>query len=195
MFRNVTKKTNNTNMKMGFSGQRNIIGSNNIVRSLSQIVNNNQEPVREMLWAQPTWTLLHTLAQKVNEERFSEIRLELLNIIYTIVTLLPCPICAEHGKKFLDGVNFNTIVTKENLKYLLFDFHNLVNHSKHLPTFYYPDLIKYQNTNTNNVIRNFMFFFSKKSGTIRLIADDLHRKGINEGLKKWFNDNIQFFSP
>jgi hypothetical protein len=148
-----------------------------------------------IMWAQPTWIVLHTLAEKVSEEHFASIRVGLLNIIYTIVSLLPCPICSQHGKTYLDGINFNTIVSKENLKYMLFDFHNLVNDKKKYPIFLYSELVKYENVNTINAIQNFMVQFSKKSGSIRLLSEDLHRKRMTLELKKWFNENIKKFTP
>lgn len=182
-------------MNMGFISQNTLLPTPSVeTMSLSDTVNNPTVKPRDMPWAQPTWILLHTLAEKVDNEHFSEIRTGLLNIIYTIVTLLPCPICAQHGKEFLDGINFNTIVTKDNLKYLLFDFHNLVNNKKQYPTFQYPDLVKYESAITVNVIQHFMTFFSKNSGSIRLIADDLYRKRMTLELKRWFNENIQYFS-
>ena len=182
-------------MKMGFLSNQTIQQPVNTLSLRETVNHNNTEKPREMLWGQPTWFLLHTLAEKVNNETFFEIRSGLLNIIYIIVTMLPCPICAAHGKTFLDGINFNTIITKENLKYMLFDFHNLVNSKKHFTTFLYPDLVKYDTAITNNIIQNFMFHFTKNSGSIRLIADDLYRKRMTVQLKQWFNENIKYFAP
>lgn len=151
------------------------------------------EPKKEMKWAGPTWLILHTLAEKVEENEFSEIRVGLLNTIYTICTLLPCPICAAHAKKFLDGINFDTITCKEELKFLLFNFHNSVSKEKNQPVYSYDDMGVYNTTNTIMVIQNFMLHFSKKSGSIRLISDDLHRTRTIVVLKAWFNENIKHF--
>ena len=156
---------------------------------------NNDIPKKEMKWAGPTWLILHTLAEKVDESRFSEVRVGLLNTIYTICTLLPCPICATHAKKYLDGINFDTISNKEDLKRLLFEFHNTVSKEKNLPLLDYDQIKMYETAITIKVIQNFMFFFSKKSGSIRLISDDLHRTRTIVGMKEWFNDNIKYFRP
>lgn len=190
----VNKKNDNNIMRMSFQQSNTEIPTPQI-SSLSEIVKNDTPPQRVMQWAAPTWFLFHTLAEKVSDDRFVEIRTELLKVIYTIVTLLPCPICSEHGKAFLDGINFNTIVTKENLKYMLFDFHNLVNNKKNYSTFLYTDLVKYETAITNNIIQIFMFYFTKNSGSIRLISDDLHRKRTTVELKSWFNKNIGYFDP
>ena len=157
------------------------------------LVVNQDVPKKEMKWAGPTWLFLHTLAEKVDESRFSEVRVGLLNTIYTVCTLLPCPICATHAKKFLDGVNFDTILKKEDLKRLLFEFHNSVSKEKNLPIFNYENMKIYETAVTIKVIQNFMFFFSKKSGSIRLISDDLHRTRTIVTMKAWFNENIKYF--
>lgn len=147
-----------------------------------------------MLWGKPTWYLFHTLAEKVIETRFLEIRAGLLNTIYSICINLPCPKCAEHAKKHLDGINFNTIRTKEDLKMLLFDFHNYVNSRKHYEIFKYEDLIVYEKAITKNIIYNFIVQFTKKSKNIRYLADDLHRERLSITLRDWFKENIGLFN-
>jgi len=198
MFQNNLQKNNANNryiMNMNFVNSQKPVEKNktNIVVTPEPIINQSETEKKEMKWAQPTWTMLHTLAEKVDNERFTEVREGLLRIIYMICTMLPCPICSEHAKEFLNGINFNTVVTKDNLRYLLFDFHNLVNSRREYKTFLFEDLIKYEQFNTNIVIQNCMFFFAQNSGSIRLIADDLHRKRSVVDIKKWFNENIKYF--
>jgi hypothetical protein len=119
----------------------------------------------------------------------------LLNIIYMIVSNLPCPICSNHGKSFLNSVNFNTITNKERLKHMLFDFHNLVNSRKKYAIFTYEELdAKYSKAVIINIIHNFMAHFTKKSGNIHLIADDIHRKRMVSDIKDFFISNLNYFS-
>lgn len=146
------------------------------------------------LWGKSTWFLFHTLAQKVSEERFPEIRLELLNIIHMICINLPCPKCTEHAKKFWKGVNFNTIQTKEDLIRLLFDFHNMVNARKHVELFKYEELDKYNTAITKNIIYNFFYHFTKKTKNIRYLAEELHRERISIEIQKWLKNNIDSFA-
>ena len=167
-------------------------------QTIKQLTNNPQvdDPKKKMLWGEPTWLLLHTLAEKVRDDKFSEIRKGLLDIIYTIATNLPCPNCSVHAKAHLDGVNFDTIQTKEQLKYMLFDFHNFVNKRKHFSVFEYNNLSeKYSKAITKNIIQNFMTNYERKSKSIRLIADDLHRQRLIVVMKEWFNANISYFYP
>jgi hypothetical protein len=151
------------------------------------------KPKPKMLWGKPTWYLLHTMAEKINESRFNEIRLEFLNIIYTICTNLPCPTCSEHAKQYLSKGAFLTIRTKDELKLLLFNFHNTVNSKKGYALFLVNDLEQYSKAIPVNIIENFMIEYNRKSKNIRLLADDMHRQNITSILKDWFKNNIMYF--
>ena len=52
-------------------------------------------------WGPPVWTLLHTLAEKINPDKFAEIGPQLFVIIKRICGALPCPDCAQHASQFL----------------------------------------------------------------------------------------------
>jgi len=166
---------------------------NHSTQSNSIIYNDPPKNENNMTWGKPTWFLFHTLAEKVIESHFLEIRAKLLDCIYSICSNLPCPKCAEHAKNHLNSINFNTIRTKEDLILLLFDFHNLVNSRKEQPIFKYEELEKYKTAITKNIINNFLIEYNKKSKNIRYLSDDLHRERISVSLKKWFSENYQHF--
>lgn len=147
-----------------------------------------------MTWGKPTWFLFHTLAEKVIESRFLEIRTGLLDIVYSICLNLPCPKCAEHAKSHLNAINFNKIRTKEDFKMLFFDFHNYVNSNKGYPIYKYEDLTKYETAITKNIIHNFFIEYNKKSRNIKYLTDDLYRERLASSLKKWFSANINYFA-
>jgi hypothetical protein len=142
-----------------------------------------------MLWGEPTWFMLHTLSCKVKEEVFHKIRRELLDVIYTVCTHLPCPDCANHAKQHLDSINFNRIQTKE--------FHNIVNRRKGYAQFDYNELdAKYSKAITNAILKNFMHHFQDRpTRSVKMIATDLHRSLISNKMKEWFNANIHMFDP
>jgi hypothetical protein len=109
---------------------------------------------------------------------------------------LPCPDCANHAKTYLDGINFNTIQTKNDFKKLFHTFHNVVNQLKGYDFFPYERLDeKYSNAITTNIIQNFMIHFSDRNRSLKLLATDLHRQRLCESLKMWFNNNIMYFNP
>ena len=149
---------------------------------------------KPMKWGGPTWFLFHTLAEKIKPEYYPEIRKELLNLIYTICSNLPCPNCAKHAVEYLNATNFNTLTTKDSLRMMLYKFHNEVNRRKKFPEFPLEQLsVKYSAANTVNIIHNFMPHFEDRSGSVRLIADNLHRSRVALQLKAWFNKNIGYF--
>lgn len=167
-----------------------------IIVNPPQIINNHPEVTTpKMKWGPPTWALFHTLAEKVNESEFAKIRKSLLDTIYVICSNLPCPDCANHAKQYMDGINFNTIITKEQLKSLLFQFHNSVNTRKGVPLFPLDQLDPlYSRGNLMVIIQNFMGHFRDKHRSIRMIANDFHRSKIADKLQVWFQTNIQYFS-
>ena len=158
-----------------------------------QIVTEEPEKKRK-IWGPAIWFLFHTLAEKIKEESFHYIRVELLNNIYSICVNLPCPVCSAHAKEYMEKINFNTIRTKEDLKNMLFQFHNNVNLRKNVYLFPREQLDeKYSKAVTINIIQNFINHFSDKYRSHKLIADDLMRSRITIILKKWFSNNINHF--
>jgi hypothetical protein len=182
----------NVRTRTPLSSQRTVVANeNNMKREREEALISS----KKMTWGEPTWLFFHTLAEKVNDERFPEIRSGLLNIIQLICYNLPCPDCAIHAKKFLENIRFtSTITSKEELKTLLFDFHNSVNIRKNLPIFTREELdIKYKTAITRNIIYNFIKIFDKKNKIMKLIADDLQRQYITTKIKTWLNENIGYF--
>ena len=161
-----------------------------------QVIQQTTPPptVGKVKWGEPTWFLFHTLSVKIKDSEFSKVRVALLNHMYAICINLPCPDCANHAKAYLDGVNFNSIQTKEHFKRLFYDFHNEVNRRKGYPFFPYEEFDeKYSKAITVNIIRNFMAHFSDRNRSIKLLASDLYRQQLCKVLKEWFNENIMAF--
>ena len=149
---------------------------------------------KKMLWGEPTWFFLHTIAYKVNPETFFVVKRDLLRYIYAICTNLPCPFCASHARTYLDGVNFNAIQSRDELRMLIFTFHNVVNSRKGYPIFRLEDLdTKYSTAITFNMFNNFIKYFSDKHRAPGLIADDMFRAKLCVDITNWFRANYQFF--
>ena len=152
------------------------------------------ETKKKMSWGQPTWLFFHTLAEKVKDESFPIVYKELLNTIYSICVNLPCPECAGHAKTYLDSNRFLAITSKQQLKQFLFQFHNVANEKKNTPLMKPDELdVKYSLANTKNIILLFFAIFEKKNNSIRLLADDIHRKRLTSSMKEWMNMNIGHF--
>lgn len=150
---------------------------------------------KKMIWGEPTWLFLHTIAQKAHEETFFIIRRDLLRYIYAICSNLPCPFCASHAKTYLDSVNFNTIQTKEELKNVMYTFHNVVNARKGYAMFKQEDLdAKYASAITVNIFNNFIRHFNDKHRAPGMIADDLFRSKLSIDITEWFRANSNYFA-
>lgn len=179
------------------------ISSNNIQRQQKTSVlaspssiQNNILPTKPktMLWGEPTWYLFHTLAQKVKDETFPEIRQELLNIITTICNNLPCPDCANHATQYMNSLNLNVIQTKRDLINMLFQFHNVVNSRKGFVQFSYDELEpKYSSAITVRIIQHFMNSFDKPSYSGRVSVNNFHKGRFITQLKKFFSTKLTYF--
>ena len=119
------------------------------------VVSSEPEP-KKMKWGEPTWFLFHTLAYKVKDEYFQKLRVELMDIIYSICANLPCPMCSGHAVDYLKSNNYYMIRSKQDLINMLFKFHNEVNKKKGFSIFPYEELeAKYSSAVTKNIIFNF----------------------------------------
>jgi hypothetical protein len=149
---------------------------------------------KKMIWGEPTWFFLHTIAHKVKPETFFIVKRDLLRYVYAICTNLPCPFCASHAKTYLDSVNFNAIQSRDELRMLIFTFHNVVNSRKGYTIFKLEDLdAKYSTAITLNMFNNFIKHFSDKNRAPGLIADDMFRAKLCMDITSWFRTNYQFF--
>ena len=169
--------------------------SSSLPSAVPKIVSNQERP-KTMKWGEPTWYLLHTLAQKVKEDQFPRLRKEFLDIILKICINLPCPDCANHATRYMQGVNFDTIATKQQLKDLLFRFHNTVNAKKGFPQFSYQDLdSKYSGAVTSNIILYFIQHFEKNNYSLRVGTSGFYRSRSVSAIKQWIFSNLQGFNP
>ena len=61
-------------------------------------------------WGPPCWYLFHSLAAKVKEEEFENIKLSLWSIITSTCSNLPCPECRQHATTIVYSVNKNQVL-------------------------------------------------------------------------------------
>ena len=166
-------------------------------RPPTSTLSNTPKPpaTKKMMWGEPTWFLFHTLAEKVKPERFSQIRMELLGVINTICNLLPCPICATHAREYMSKINFNAIQTKDQLKLVLWKFHNTVNERKGYTLF--PEAMlyeKYQRANLINIMGVFMHYFEDRPAAgFKQMNDSFHRTRASAHIRTWFMQHMDDF--
>tara|TARA_B100000902_G_C27134407_1_gene825308 strand:- start:407 stop:1018 length:612 start_codon:yes stop_codon:yes gene_type:complete len=148
----------------------------------------------QMTWGRATWFLFHTLAHKVKDQYFLQVKSELCNNIFKICSSLPCLMCQEHAVDYMKKVNFNNIKTKTDLKNMLFNFHNVVNENKGYKKFTYEELDKkYEEANLHKIINNF-FSVMSKSKNRDLVAHNMYADSLNYSFKMWLSENIKYFN-
>lgn len=147
-----------------------------------------------MKWGAPTWTLFHCIPEKISDENFTKHKDSIIRTIVTICNNLPCPSCSSHATQYMKKVNFLAIKTKDDLKKMLFVFHNSVNERKGYSQYSYDNLDeKYDNLDFTKVLNEFMFHFQKKTYAPNLISEQIYRQHQVQIIKKWFKDNMHIF--
>ena len=177
-----------------------VLVDSNMIRSNPQNMKQllNPDPVKphypKMIWGPFIWYFFHSIAHKVKETEFLNVRATLLNLVYMICSNLPCPNCSQHAKTYLDQTNFQTIQTREQLRTFFWTFHNTVNQRKHIPDFPYSGLgDKYSSAILPNVINQFIAIYTKKTKNVRFLADDLQRTRITNAIKDFYTSNLNAF--
>ena len=181
------------NYKIIQAHAQNIIAQTSSQQRDDKKENTNIENSRSR-WGPSTWLLFHTLAEKIKEEEFSNVKNELLDIIKSICMNLPCPSCAQHATEYISKLNYNSIKSKDDFKMYFLQFHNFVNKRTNKPQFTLEQLNdKYSKANTINIIKNFIVVFQYRSKSFNMIANEMQRDRQIEIYKAWFNKNINVF--
>lgn len=145
-------------------------------------------------WGPPIWTFFHTLAEKVNEKAFPNIKIAMFFFIKRICNFLPCPECSQHARVFLGRVNINIIKNKSQFKEMLWFFHNSVNKRKRKNFFNFENVNKYKNCNLGVAFNNFIDVYHTK-GNMNLIAESFQRSLVMKDLQQWLVSNYKCFIP
>uniref|UniRef100_A0A6C0I5N6 thiol oxidase n=1 Tax=viral metagenome TaxID=1070528 RepID=A0A6C0I5N6_9ZZZZ len=166
------------------------------IKTVEPVAPDSSLSPKKMKWGQPTWYIIHTLAEKVKEEAFVSIRTELLRQIYNICTNLPCPICSTHATEYLNGVNFSTIVSKDQLKMMLFQFHNEVNKRKGVEELPLDECnAKYVTAVTENMFQYFLISTKERQYNVQLISNNAYRERVVKYFREWLTKNSGSFAP
>ena len=145
-------------------------------------------------WGPPIWTLFHTLIEKINEEDYKVIGMELFGHIKRICAYLPCPECSQHATKFLVNIKTEIIQSKEGLKQMSYIFHNAVNVRKQKPLYNFAHITEnYKNKNIINVFNHFISVY-KTSGNMKLLTESFQRQIIVKNFRMWFLKNFKIFT-
>ena len=122
---------------------------------------NNLKRIRGK-WGTPVWILVHFICEFIDVNYFNNHKMQVFNILKTLCSNVPCPVCSKHASNYLNKINPRLINTKDKLRIFFFNFHNHTNKNSKSPQFMWSDLKKYRNVRINNVIRAFLQSYPKQ---------------------------------
>ena len=145
-------------------------------------------------WGPSTWTLFHTLAEKVKDAHFNDLKSELLQYVKRICANLPCPDCAAHATNFISKLTSDQFATKQNFKLFLFHFHNSVNMRTKKQPFTVEELnSRYSRANTFVVVPHFIKVYSHRNTNVRLLVNSFQKDIMIKEFIKWIRENSHKF--
>lgn len=147
------------------------------------------------IWGPSTWTLFHTLAEKIKDEHFNEIKSDLLGYVKRICANLPCPDCAAHATQFISKLTPDQFANKQNFKVFLLHFHNSVNARTGKPIFTLEEMNeKYSRANTFVIVPYFIKVYSYRTTNVRLLMNSFQKDILIKDFIKWMRDNSSKFN-
>ena len=143
-------------------------------------------------WGNITWILFHTLAEKINENNFHNVKHIFIEFINDTCSNLPCPICASHAIQTLKKANFGLINSKADMIEFLRQFHNIVNLRIDNPTVQKEFVItKYKKAILGQVVLEFNKIYSHKYGNFEVNA--FHKSNMRHLYLKRANKFFKLF--
>ena len=145
-------------------------------------------------WGPCTWYLFHTLAEKVKEEAFPELKQSLISMIKRICSNLPCPDCAGHAQQKMGTLNVNSIRSKRDLQLMLLSFHNEVNQRIKNPIFTEQQMDeKYKTAKMSSIVQYFVQIWQRPNPNPKLLTVNFHKGQVIKDFISWWNANHVHF--
>jgi len=148
------------------------------------------------IWGPHIWNFLHCFCEKIKEEFFISNKESVFIFLNNILFNLPCPICSHDSRLQFGKVNINIIKTKNDLKNLLFYYHNYVNNKLRKKKKNINCLNVYKKYNIHKCYKNFqLVFFKKYSFRLNVYSKMLNNKNKEQNdVKIWWYKNKKNFS-
>jgi len=144
------------------------------------------------VWGPCVWTLFHVLIEKLREDEYNKIGLQLFQLFVRICKNLPCPECSKDATIFLAKIKTTNLKNKIDLQNTFYIFHNYVNAKKRKPLFNYSNINVYKKYNILHTINMFIKNYHTK-GNMQLLNESFQRKLVINDLKSFITKNIFAF--
>ena len=148
--------------------------------------------MKNISWGNPTWIFLHTFVSKINKNNFNENKNDMVDIIISICSNLPCPECSNHAIEFLNTVHFKNVTKKEDLIEILYVFHNQINKNLNKPEFDEEKLEIYNSKDIKESLDTFLKAYNMRLPSA-LMNLSFRRTKVIKKIKVFFSKNIELF--
>lgn len=155
-----------------------------VMKKTEPVVESAQGMGTKAYWGTPTWYLFHSLAERVNEEKYKKHYMIMWNFIKEVCASLPCPYCKAHATNYVNGISILNINTKQKLITTLFNFHNDVNVRTGKMKMGEEILKKYKSSNLNKILE---LFYS------RFFVSYIGRRHFDDWIKNKTKESTQKF--
>ena len=186
-------------MRMNQRQQQQLQKKSNVVNVVSEAEKEKkkEDDRRRTAWGHPIWLFFHTLSYKIKETSFPLVGQELLRLIHGIATNLPCPVCSDHARTYMNNINFLAIQNKEQFINFLYQFHNSVNLRKGYSIFPREEIdTKYSAAVLPAIFRTFEKAYQDKAYNPSHIHDEFVRNRILKNMRDWLFKNYDtHFDP
>ena len=146
------------------------------------------------VWGPIIWNMLHCVTLKIKDKHFENQKDNIIFIITTICSNLPCPTCTQHASQILRNVNFNYVTKKQDLINLVFNLHNKVNKKTKKKEETKDILDKYRKMNFKSVLIKFFETFQGKSGSSRMMLHNMHTNMASKEMIKKLKPNLHKYN-
>ena len=152
--------------------------------------------VGKSVWGPAIWYLFHTLAFKMKNQHFDEMKNSLLDFFVLVSANLPCPECTEHAQQETRNLDKSKITNKKELCTYFLNFHNKVNARTKKKIFTIQEYIsKYKQAVTINIVSNFFINMTKSDHNVKLMINSFYKTKAIASLKTWIAKNYSKFNP
>ena len=113
-------------------------------------------------WGPPTWILFHSISHQISNNNFDNYKITFINIIKKICLNLPCNVASQNSLSFLNKTNPSEFKKIDDIKLMLYIFHNFINKINKKQIYNFSDLEKYKYYDIFSNFKVFLSVYSKQ---------------------------------
>ena len=112
-------------------------------------------------WGPITWVFIHELIEKIIDNEFQSCKKAVIEIINSIISILPCPFCREWAINYTKSNPLSKCESKHQLKLYVYKMHNAVNAKLNKPVEPEESLERYKQYKLTSIYVHYINFYTK----------------------------------